>query len=108
MARFLRSLSRRPWRWEETRRKKSLASLAVEGPEAPLLSEPPVAPRVKHHTANIFSTRNRSDFLSYLAALEAEADPDHVNLVVRTYGEEWLQPYRSMLEHERNKGTTSR
>ena len=72
-----------------------------------LLSEPPVAPRVTDHAAKIFSSRNRRDFLSYLAALEAEADPDHVNLVVRTYGEEWLQPYRSMLEHERGKSSPS-
>ena len=72
-----------------------------------LLSEPPVAPRVKDDTAKIFSSRNRRDFLSYLAALEAEADPDHVELVVRTYGKEWLLPYRSMLEHERGKPSPS-
>ncbi len=72
-----------------------------------LLSEPPVAPRVKDHPARIFSSRNRHDFLSYLAELEAEADPDHVSLVVRTYGEGWLQPYRSMLAHERGKPNPS-
>lgn len=46
--------------------------------------------------------------LTSLAELEAEADQDHVDLVVRTYGETWTEPYRSMLEHERNKGTASR
>ena len=73
-----------------------------------LLSERPVAPQVEDYPTRIFSSRTRRDFLSYLDALEAEADPDHVDLVVRTYGETRIEPYRSMLEHERSKGATAR
>ncbi|MDE2784278.1 MAG: hypothetical protein OXK77_15090 [Gemmatimonadota bacterium] len=72
-----------------------------------LLSERPVAPKVEDYPTKIFSTRTRRDFLSYLDALEAEADPDHVDLVVRTYGETRTEPYRSMLEHERSRRTAS-
>ena len=72
-----------------------------------LLSERPVAPKVKDYPTRIFSSRTRRDFLSYLDSLEAEADPDHVDLVVRTYGETWTEPYRTMLEHERSRRATS-
>ena len=82
-------------------------AMFIDNEFAQLLSEPPVAPKVNYAT-KIFSKRTRRDFLSYLAGLEAEADPDHVDLVVRTYGESWTEPYRTMLEHERNTGATSR
>ena len=72
-----------------------------------LLSEPPVATRVKDHPVRIFSTRSRDEFLAYLTGLEAEADPAHVTLVARTYGDAWTKPYRSMLEHERRRRTTT-
>lgn len=81
-------------------------AMFIDNEFAQLLSEPPLAPRVDYPT-RVFSTRTRRDFLSYLAALETEADPDHVGLVVRTYGETWTEPYRSMLEHERSRRTGS-
>lgn len=72
-----------------------------------LMSEPPVAPRMKDQPVRIFSNRSRDGFLAYLAGLEAEADPAHVDLVFRTYGEAWTESYRTMLEHERGKPATS-
>ena len=82
-------------------------AMFIDDEFAQLLSEPPVAPKVNYPT-RIYSKRTRRDFLSYLAALEAEADQDHVDLVFRTYGETWTVPYRSMLEHERNRRATTR
>lgn len=72
-----------------------------------LLSQPPAAPKVRDYPARIFSIRSRDDFLAYLVGVEAEADPAHVALVTHTYGEEWLQSYRSLLEHERGRRSNS-
>ena len=82
-------------------------AMFIDNEFAHLLSEPPLATRVKDFPTMIFSRRTRRDFLACLAALEAEADPAHVDLVTRTYGEKRLQPYRTMLEHERGKRATS-
>ena len=73
---------------------------------ADLLSEEPLASAVKDYPARIFSTRSRKEFLTYLATLESEADPDHVALVVRTYGKSWLEPFRAILEQDRSKRNT--
>ena len=76
-------------------------AMFVDDECAQLLSEGRLAAAVSDYATRIFSTRTRDDFLAYLDAVEAEADPAHVDLVIRTYGEKWLQPYRSVLEHER-------
>ena len=78
-------------------------AMFIDNEFAQLLREEPLATAIKDHSTRIFSARSRDDFLAYLDALEAEADPPHVDLVVRTYGAEWLQPYRSVLEHERRR-----
>ena len=78
-------------------------AMFIDNEFAQLLSEEPLATAVKEHPTRIFSTRSRDDFLTYLSALEAGAESDHVVLVARTYGETWTEPYRSMLEHERSK-----
>ena len=67
-------------------------AMFIDNAFAQLLREPPVAPKATDYPTRIFSTRNRNDFLAYLDALEAEADPAHVDLVKRTYGEKWLVP----------------
>ena len=77
-------------------------AMFIDNEFAQILGEPPVASQVNYPT-KIFSNRTREDFLDYLADLETEADEDHVDRVVRTYGEEWLRPYRSLLEHERGR-----
>ena len=74
---------------------------------AQLMSEGRLAAAVSDYPTRVFSTRSREDFLAYLDGLEADADPAHVDLVVRTYGERWLEPYRSMLEHERGRRSKS-
>ena len=81
-------------------------AMFIDNECADLLSVEPLASAVKDYPARIFSTRSRKNFLTYLATLESEADPDHVALVVRTYGESWLEPFRGVLEHYRSKGTT--
>ncbi len=78
-------------------------AMFIDNEFAQLLSEQPVATEVEDYPTRIFSTRSRDDFLAYLETLED--DPTHVERVVRTYGETWTKPYRSMLEHERNRRT---
>lgn len=78
-------------------------AMFVDNEFAQLLSEGRLAAAAKDYPTKIFATRSRDGFLEYLHQLEAEAGRAHVDLVVRTYGETWTQPYRSMLEHERNK-----
>ena len=72
-----------------------------------LLEQGSLRDAVSDYPTMIFSARSRDDFLAYLDGLEAEADPGHVDLVVRTYGETWTEPYRTMLEHERGRRATS-
>ena len=82
-------------------------AMFIDNECAQLLSEEPLASAVTRYPARIFSTRSRDNFLTYLADLESEADPDHVALVARTYGKSWTEPFRTILEHERSKRTTS-
>jgi hypothetical protein len=71
-----------------------------------LLIEQPLAQEIKPYATRIFSTRSRDEFLAYLQSVEAEASPEHVQLVTRTYGEGWVEPFRSILEHERSRNST--
>ena len=78
-------------------------AMFVDNEFAQLLSEGRLAEAAEVYPTKIFSTRSRDGFLEYLHELEADADPAHLDLVVRSYGETWTEPYRSMLEHERSK-----
>lgn len=79
-------------------------AMFIDNEFAHLLSEGPLAAEVNEYSTRIFSTRSRDEFLTYLVGLEDKASPDHVDLVNRTYGENWTKPFRSILEHERNRG----
>ena len=78
-------------------------AMFIDNEFAQLLSEGRLAAAANDYPTKIFSTRSRDDFLEYLHELEADAEPAHLDIVTRTYGETWTQPYRSMLEHERSK-----
>lgn len=80
-------------------------AMFIDNEFAQLLREGPLAKTVSGFPVRIFSARSRDDFLAYLTELEEDADPAHVGLVRRTYGETWLERYCSILAHERSKGT---
>ena len=82
-------------------------AMFIDNEFAQLLREEPLATAIKDHSPRIFSARTRDDFLDYLADLEEAAGSAHVDLVTRTYGEKWLKPYRSVLEHERGRRSNS-
>lgn len=67
-----------------------------------LLREGPLNERITYPT-RLFSNKTRDDFLEYLTALEHDAGPAHLAKVVEVYGESWLTPYRTILQHERER-----
>lgn len=50
-----------------------------------LLSENPVPERMDYGT-ELFSHRNKDDFIAYLEAVESSATPEHLVLVEEVYG----------------------
>ena len=46
----------------------------------------------------IFSTNTKADFLSYLDDILNKADSEHLKLVNEVYGEDWGNPYVTILE----------
>lgn len=78
-------------------------AMFVDDGFAQLLSEGPLDAAVEDYRTKIFSTRSRDEFLDYLSELETAADPTHIELVKRTYGDSWTEPYRTILEHERSR-----
>lgn len=82
-------------------------AMFIDNEFAQLLCEEPLATTIKGYSTRIFSARSRDGFLDYLADLEKEAESGHVDLVTDTYGETWLEPYRSVLEHARGRRRNS-
>ncbi|WP_420442272.1 hypothetical protein [Candidatus Palauibacter sp.] len=78
-------------------------AMFIDNEFAQLLREEPLASAITDYSTKIFSARSRDDFMDYLGDLEKKAASAHVDLVTRTYGETWLEPYRSVLEHERGR-----
>ena len=81
-------------------------AMFIDDEFAQLLIEQPLAREIKPYATRVFSTRSRDVFLAYLESLEAEASPEHVQLVTCTYGDGWVEPFRSILEHERNRNAS--
>lgn len=68
---------------------------------ASLMQDQPLKSRLAQYRTRVFSNRTREEFLSYLADIEASAPSEHVALVRRVYGDDWLMPYRRMLADDR-------
>jgi hypothetical protein len=77
-------------------------AMFVDNECAELLREGPLNTRIPYAT-KVFSKKTGEDFLSYLAELEENAGSVHFDWVIRTYGESWLEPFRTILQHERNQ-----
>lgn len=70
---------------------------------AGLLREEPLRTKLAPFGTRIFSSKTGEAFLAYLTGLELEAGPDHVRLVGEVYGDDWSEPYREILVHERER-----
>lgn len=71
-----------------------------------LLLEHPLIDRIRG-VDRVFSMRNADCFLSWVKSLEAAAGASHVDTVVSVYGEEWLAPFRTILQRERERAERS-
>lgn len=69
---------------------------------AALLRENPLRTKIKYPT-KVFSKKTSIQFISYLENLEENAGPNHVKSIERYYGQEWLTPFRNILEWERQQ-----
>ncbi|MBW3571123.1 MAG: hypothetical protein KY467_08455 [Gemmatimonadetes bacterium] len=78
-------------------------AMFIDDEFAQILGNGPINREIARYPTRIFSTRTRDDFLTYLRQMEADVPPQHVELVTQTYGEDWVTPFRSILEHEREK-----
>jgi hypothetical protein len=76
-------------------------AIFIDDEFAQILREGPIDKEIARYPTRIFSARTRDGFLEYLRQLEADASSEHVALVAQTYGEDWVTPFRSILEHER-------
>jgi hypothetical protein len=70
---------------------------------ASLLREEPLRSWIARYSVPIFTAATGGEFVAYLEKLEEQAGPEHASLVREVYGEEWLTPFRTMLEHERQR-----
>ena len=62
-----------------------------------LLNDDDVSKRLKCNT-KIFSLYNKNDFLMYLDDMISEVPEEHIELIKRVYGEQWMKPYTSMYD----------
>ena len=82
-------------------------AMVVDNECAELLNDGRIQTRLPY-PARVYSTRSLDDFIKYLEALELEAGPEWRDLIVRIYGSNWLQPYRLILEHTRDRQNRAR
>ena len=78
-------------------------AMFVDNECAGLIAEEPLRSRTSAFSSKIFSTRTVEAFIAYLHSLEAAAGEPWRELVVRTYGPDWLTPYRNILRDQRNR-----
>lgn len=78
-------------------------AMFVDDQCAALLAEEPVRSRLATHGTRIFSTRTVEQFIAFLQSLESTAGKEWCDLVLRTYGPDWLTPYRDILRDQRER-----
>ena len=78
-------------------------AIFIDDEFAGLLREEPIATEVGKYGTRVFSTRTREEFLAYLREIQAALPAEHLAQVVVTYGESWLDGFRSILELERER-----
>jgi hypothetical protein len=78
-------------------------AMFVDDEFAQYLKEQPLAREIEPYPTKIFSTRSREEFLNFLRGIEEQTAPEHLALVTHVYGEDWLRPFREILEDERRK-----
>ena len=67
-------------------------ALFIDNEMCGYLQEQPLVTDLRYG-ARVFCQNSRDEFLAYLDEVERAAQPEHVALVKRVYGENWGQPY---------------
>lgn len=67
------------------------------------LGENPLREEVAKYPVKYFSLRSQGQFLDFLGAVEKEAQPLHLATVSEIYGEDWAQPYMSLITDRRQR-----
>lgn len=80
-------------------------AMFVDNQFAGLLREEPLATRLSHWKARVFSISSRDAFLAYLRDLDAAVPAEHVARVREVYGDSWLTSFDTLLEAERQRRT---
>jgi len=79
------------------------AVMYVDNECAGLLRDEPLRSKIQPFGTRIFSGKTTDEFFAYLAELERNAGADHIQRVADIYGEDWTQPYRTVLVYERER-----
>lgn len=74
-------------------------AIFIDNENASYLKKAPLKDKIGFPT-KIFSTNTKSDFLSYLDGILDEADPKHLKLVKEIYGDDWGDPYLTILKDQ--------
>lgn len=74
-------------------------AMFVDDENTALLEDNRVKAKVQYPT-KMFSRRNKEAFLQHLDDLLANADPEHLELIKKVYGEDYLKPYTQILEQK--------
>jgi hypothetical protein len=72
-------------------------AIFIDNENAAYLKESPLKDEIKFST-KIFSINTKTEFLNYLDSILDEASPNHLELVKKVYGEDWGEPYLTILE----------
>ena len=82
-------------------------ALFVDKESASLLKEfPKNTPsflRLKEFPAKVFSINNKDEFLDYLDQIIAEIPADQISILKDINGENYIEPYWSIIKHEKRK-----
>jgi hypothetical protein len=70
------------------------------------LGDNPLRDEVAKYPARVFSLRSKDQFLDFLDSIEKEAHPFHLRMVKEVYGDNWGEPYLSLIVDRR--GSSSR
>jgi len=74
-------------------------AMFVDDENTALLQDGRVKAKVGYPT-KMFSLRNKEEFLKHLDDILHSADPSHIDLIKQVYGDDWMQPFVTILEHK--------
>lgn len=78
-------------------------AIFVDAEMAGHLGDNPLRGEVGNYPVRVFSQRNQGEFLEFLDGIEKETHPHHFKMVKDVYGENWDEPYMSLITDSRQR-----